>query len=193
MLKIIKDWLIPLFIGVIIALLIETFFGIADVDGHSMDPTLHNAQKLLISKKDKIKRFDVIIFNAKNVDPSDTKNLDYIKRVIGMPGDNLTYKPDGTLMINGKKVQQSFISKSVQTTDTLTMINHTYPNGFTLKQLSDTQHWTRPMATNVIPKGYYFVMGDNRKVSNDGRYWGLVPKNKIMGVTHRTLTLQKIK
>ena len=192
MIRLIKDWIVPLIIGVGIALIVETFFGIAAVDGHSMDPTLHNTQKLIINKKEKIKRFDIVVFNAKNVDPNDTKNLDYIKRIIGLPGDNITYEPNGDLIINGKTIHQTFISKEARTTDTLTLVNHQYPKGFTLKNLSDTQHWTKPLQTNVIPKGYYFVMGDNRKVSNDGRYWGLVPKNKIIGVSHRTLTLQKI-
>lgn len=192
MIKLIKDWIVPLIIGVVIALIVETFFGIAAVDGHSMDPTLHNTQKLIINKKEKIKRFDIVVFNAKNVDPNDTKNLDYIKRIIGLPGDNITYRPNGDLIINGRTIHQTFISKEAKTTDTLTLVNHQYPKGFTLKNLSDTQHWTKPLQTNVIPKGYYFVMGDNRKVSNDGRYWGLVPENKIIGVTHRTLTLHKI-
>lgn len=192
MIKLIKDWIAPLIIGVVIALTVETFFGIAAVVGHSMDPTLHDTQKLIINKKEKINRFDIVVFNAKDVDPNDADNLDYIKRVIGLPGDDITYTPKGDLIINGQTIHQTFISKKAKTTDTLTLVNHQYPNGFTLKELSDTQNWARPLQTNVIPKGYYFVMGDNRKASNDSRYWGLVPKNKIIGVSNRTLTLQKI-
>jgi len=193
MIRFLKDWIIPIIIGSLIAFLIQTFFGIANVNGHSMDPNLQNEERLIIAKKATIKRFDIIVFNAKDVDPNDKDNLSYVKRVIGLPGDKLTYLANGDLKINNKIIKQSFISKKAKTTDTLTLVNADYPNGFDLKTISEQQNWTKPMTSNKIPKGYYFVMGDNRKISNDGRYWGLVPKNKIMGVAKYNLALHKIK
>ena len=191
--KFIKDWVVPILIGTIIAFTIQSFFGIANVNGHSMDPTLKNGEKIILVKKGHIHRFSVIVFNATNVDPTDTTGMNYVKRVIGVPGDEITYQKNGDLKINNKLVKQSFISTEAKTKDTLTLINNNYPNGFDLKTLSIKEHWTTPMTSNKIPNGYYFVMGDNRKVSNDSRYWGLVPKDKILGTTSYSTSFQKIK
>lgn len=65
--------------------------------------------------------------------------------------------------------------------------------GFTLQSLSQKENWPHKMSTNKIPANQYFVMGDNRAVSNDSRYWGLVPFDKIKGVTTWTTSFRSIK
>lgn len=79
-----------------------------------------------------------------------------VKRVIGLPGDRVEYKHD-TLYINGEEIEESFINEKTE--------------NFSLKELG----------YNVIPEGYYFVVGDNRNNSLDSRYIGLIKKDDIEG------------
>lgn len=176
----IKDIIVPILIGLLIAFVVKTYiFSFAKVDGSSMDPNLHTGEYVPILKFEKPHHDSVIVFNASGVDPHAVGQKDfYVKRVIGMPGDKIDYKSNGELFINGKEVSQSFISKDQQQFGTLAPIDMN--DGFNLKQLSAKNKW-QPSQTTV-PKNSYFVMGDNRQVSNDSRYWGFVPASKISGV-----------
>ena len=180
--RFIKSWIIPIGVALIFGLIVKNCFMSATVDGHSMDPTLHDGQFMIVSKKSKIKPLDIIVFNADHVDPKDTTNDIYIKRVIGMPGDNVVYMPNGDLKINDKVIPQTFLTESTRIGDTLSINNTYFKDGFTLEDLSQKANWPTKMTSSVIPKDKYFVMGDNRAISNDSRYWGLVPKSKILGV-----------
>lgn len=180
--RFIKSWIIPIGVALIFGLIVKNCFMSATVDGHSMDPTLHDGQFMIVSKKSKIKPLDIIVFNADHVDPKDTTNDIYIKRVIGMPGDKVVYMPNGDLKINDKVIPQTFLTESTRIGDTLSINNTYFKDGFTLEDLSQKSNWPTKMTSNVIPKDKYFVMGDNRAISNDSRYWGLVPKSKILGV-----------
>lgn len=192
-LRFIKNWILPVLLGLAVAFSVQHYYGVANVSGESMDPTLYDTERLLINRQAKINRFDIIIFNASGIDPENTAGDDYVKRVIGLPGDTLTYNADGTLTINGHNYTQPFIQDSQSVKGTLNMNNgKNYPNGFDLKTLSNAQNWPRKMTSNVIPPNEYFVLGDNRSVSNDSRYWGLVPKDKIIGVTKYTMSFKKL-
>jgi len=70
------------------------------VDGHSMDPTLANNQRVIVLKHTSIERFDIVV--AKEVEDGKTKQI--VKRIIGMPGDTITYQND-KLTVNGKEVK----------------------------------------------------------------------------------------
>lgn len=167
---------------------------IVTVDGDSMLPNYEHNKKLIAVKNKKINRFDVIVFDAEKIDPKYSQSDDskyYLKRVIGLPGDKISYSGTGELYINDKKVVQKFIDTKSQTTDTLDMSGDQHPNGFTLTSLSAEMKWKYQPKNDRIPKNEYFVLGDNRSISNDSRYYGLVPKSAIQGNILNTEASQK--
>lgn len=167
------SWVIPIVIGLIIALLIKQFFfQVVRVDGPSMQPNLQNNERVFCLKQAKIHRGSVVVFDANGVDPQVSTKTDYVKRVIGLPGDTVESK-NGNIYVNGKKINQSYISKSQRDSGT---------GNWTLKSISVQNSWLKNSGATKVPKGEYFVLGDHRSVSNDGRYWGFVPKSKIDGV-----------
>ena len=151
--KILKE-LIPYIIIVVVVVLFRTFIATPiRVDGPSMEDTLKNGDILFLNKLDKkFKRFDIVVIYK--------SNIRLIKRVIGLPGENIEYK-DNELYINGELVEDISL---IRTGD------------FTLHEL---------YGIDKIPEGYYFVMGDNRTISKDSRYYdiGLIKKSEIAGTT----------
>ncbi|WP_175638266.1 signal peptidase I [Metabacillus schmidteae] len=131
------------------------------VEGVSMQPTYEEGRLLSINKLgflfSSLKRFDVVLFH-----PPDSEEI-YIKRIIGLPGDEIHYKDD-QLYVNDKAVNEPFLEKNVG------LIKKT--GSFTLEEITDK---TR------IPKGYIFVIGDNRIQSRDSRHFGLVKIDDIIG------------
>ncbi|MFC6163892.1 signal peptidase I [Lactiplantibacillus dongliensis] len=172
MFKEIMSWVIPIVVGLLVALLIRRFvFTMVRVDGPSMEANLENDERVAVVKTVAIKHLSVIVFNAYRVDPDATsKNVKYVKRVIGMPGDTVSSR-DGQLYVNGKRVNQSFISQFERTQGT---------GDWNLQGLSNKNEWS--IQTTKVPKHSYFVLGDHRSVSNDSRYWGFVPAKKVLGV-----------
>lgn len=172
-LKEILSWIVPIAIGLLAALLIKNYvFQLVRVDGPSMQPNLENNERVLVSKRSTIHRGSVIVFEAQGVDPQVTTSTDYVKRVIALPGDTVSSK-NGVIYVNGKKTDQSYIGTSERTTGT---------GNWNLQSISVENQWQKNQGVTKVPKGEYFVLGDHRSVSNDGRYWGFVPKNKILGV-----------
>ena len=123
-------------------------------------------------------RGDVVVFRFPK-DPS----VDYIKRVVGVPGDHIVYR-DKTLFINGEQIPQLPGGSYIGTGSGLSM------SGASLRQeiLGGVEHdilvvpRQRGVSSDVIvPEGHYFVMGDNRDNSNDSRYWGFVPDQNLVG------------
>lgn len=145
--------------GAIFVVIYAFLFRPYQVNGHSMDPTFQNGEYVLTNlitlRFSPLKRGDIIVFHA----PPE-KDKDYIKRVIGLPGDRIKVQ-DGQVYLNGKKLDQlSFLSSSV------------YTNGGAFLGEGDEV---------VVPEDDYFTMGDNREFSSDSREWGFVPKDKIIG------------
>jgi signal peptidase I len=111
---------------------------------------------------------------------------DYIKRVVGLPGDEVVYR-NKTLYLNGKLVQSDQLGRYIGTGSGRDM------TGAELRreQLGEVQHETLRWANSgfvpmgegqfTVPAGHYFVMGDNRDNSEDSRFWGFVPENKLVG------------
>ncbi|VDG20900.1 signal peptidase I [Lactiplantibacillus mudanjiangensis] len=170
--KNVMSWVLPIIVGLLIAMVIRHFvFSMVRVDGPSMEPNLENNERVAVVKTAKVKRLSVVVFNAYHVDPDATSaNVKYVKRVIGMPGDTVSSK-NGQLYVNGKKISQNFISQYERTQGT---------GNWNLWSLSNKYSWH--VKTTKVPKHDYFVLGDHRSVSNDGRYWGFVPQKKVIGV-----------
>jgi signal peptidase I len=127
-------------------------------------------------------RGDVVVFRYPK-DPS----VDYIKRVVGLPGDRIGYY-NKMLYINGKPVAQVPAGVYVGTGSGVSMSGA----GKRLEQLGDVQHQILVMPRTpgmegeyVVPEKQYFVMGDNRDNSNDSRYWGTVPEQNLVGKAFR--------
>ena len=128
-----------------------------------------------ILKFDGPERGDVVVFRYPR-DPS----LDYIKRIIGLPGDHVAYY-NKVLYINGKPVEREFVGPYKGP-------GQTYANEY-IEKLKGAEHsiLLMPARTNnlqgeyIVPEGMYFVMGDNRDNSNDSRVWGPVPEKNLLG------------
>lgn len=162
------EWTKALFIAFGLALLIRYFlFTPIVVDGKSMKPTLYDGDRMIVNKigykLGEPNRYDIVVFHA-------PEKKDYIKRVIGLPGDHITYKND-QLYINGEPLDEPYL-KSLK--EELNEGEGTLTGDFTLEELTDK---------TIIPEGYVFVMGDNRGYSKDSRAIGLIPMEEIIGNT----------
>lgn len=128
------------------------------------------------------KRGDIVAFRK----PTDVSTY-LIKRVIGIPGDHITYT-NKVLYINGQEIPQQFDKFStdknedaeswqvIQKQENLLGIKHGIYQ-IPSKQNDDFE--------TIVPKGKYFMMGDNRDVSADSRYWGFMPEENIIGKASR--------
>ena len=188
------------FFPVILAVLLLRSFLVEPfrIPSGSMMPTLLVGNFILVNKFDygirlpvlntKIidigepKRGDVVVFRYPK-DPS----VDYIKRVVGLPGDRIGYY-NKILHINGKPVAQVPAGIYVGKGSGVSMSGA----GKRQEQLGDVQHQILVMPRTpgmegeyVVPDNEYFVMGDNRDNSNDSRYWGPVPEQNLVGKAFR--------
>lgn len=165
------SWIIPILVALVLVVLVRTFlFEVVKVSGDSMEPNLVDQERMVVVKPLKLKRLSVIVFDAYGEDPAAAKNTNYVKRVIGLPGDKVVSQ-NGYIYVNNKKINQSFINQNERTTGT---------GDWTLSSLAQKGNWT--YKGNRVPKGHFFVLGDHRSVSEDGRAWGYVSANKVMGV-----------
>lgn len=128
----------------------------------------------------KPKRGDIIVFKK-----PPQNHEDYIKRVIGLPNDRIQMK-EGRLWLNGKPVASRLLGEEALTengkTRVVLRVRETLPNG------KSYITWDSPKLTRYdntpeyrVPKGTYFMMGDNRDNSWDSRGWGPVPEANLIG------------
>lgn len=128
------------------------------VEGSSMEPNFHNNQYIIIDKVSyrfrDIQRGEVVVLH-----PPVDLSQNYIKRIIGLPGETVTVQ-EGEVFINGTKLEEPY--------------------------LGSEQHKTNQFNTTspvVLGPNDYFVMGDNRGHSSDSRDWGKLDKTAIEGRT----------
>ncbi len=103
---------------------------------------------------------------------------DYIKRVIGLPGDQIEYR-NKQLFINGEPVPQKLVGRSADVDGSYTLYQETLGGQQYTTQVHDFR--SAPDGRWTVPAGYYFMVGDNRDNSLDSRYWGFVPEAYIVG------------
>jgi signal peptidase I len=161
------EWTKALLIAVILAAVIRYFlFAPIVVDGLSMMPTLHDQNRMIVNKLSyeigQPNRFEIIVFHA-------PEGKDYIKRVIGLPGDKIEYKND-TLFVNGKAYKEPYLDEYKKQ-----VLDGPLTDPFTLKE---------KIGRDTVPKGELFVMGDNRRFSKDSRHIGTIPMSKVIGKTN---------
>jgi signal peptidase I len=121
-------------------------------------------------------RGDVVVFRF-----PDNPKIDYIKRLIGVPGDVVSWN-DKTLTVNGVELNRNLVGDYVRP-------DQKTPPSIRLKEdllgvshdILVTQERMGPTGSVTVPTGHYFMMGDNRDNSNDGRMWGLVPEGNVVG------------
>lgn len=155
------EWGVAIVIGITVVILVRSFIAINyEVVGKSMMPTLYDGDKVFISKISKINRMDVIIFH------SDQKE-DYVKRVIGLPGDTIKYEND-VLYVNDKKIEERFLYNypAYQNPE------ENFTEDFDLEELT---------GSSKVPPNKLFVLGDNRISSLDSRYFQFIDKKSVIG------------
>jgi signal peptidase I len=178
--------------------LVEPF----QIPSGSMKPTLEVGDFILVNKfaygirlpvldtkiieVDDPQRGDVMVFRY----PSDP-NINYIKRVVGLAGDQIRYSSDKRLFVNGQPVAQQLLGEEPGSLGSVALYEERL--GATEHQIRKemTRYRAEPGREWVVPQGHYFMMGDNRDNSNDSRYWndpaipkplmGMVPDQNIVG------------
>jgi len=152
----IREWIETIVVALVLALIIRAFIiQVFYIPSGSMEPTLKIRDRIIVNKFiyrfREPERFDIVVFRYPGRKPGEPKR-DFIKRVIGLPGEKLVIK-EGIIYINGKAIKE------------VHPMNRDYSN-------------YGPIS---IPADNYFVMGDNRPNSADSRVWGFVPEENIAG------------
>ena len=140
----------------IVFLIIRAFvLNLTEVQGRSMQPTLNDGEQIIVWQLFyRPGLFDVIVLEY-------TEGIYHVKRILGTPGDRVDYI-DGEMFINGELIDEPYIYDGPST------------RGFVLEQLC-------PDECEVIPEGYFLVLGDYREWSGDSRNYGLVHRSQIVG------------
>jgi signal peptidase I len=208
------DWTAGLFPVIIIVFLLRSFlFEPFKIPSGSMIPTLWVGDLILVNKFTYGVRLPVInqkIIEVNNPQRGDVMvfryppkpNLDYIKRVIGVPGDEVSYL-NKKLMINGKLLSKDaqpdfFDEDSMHYSKQFEEVVMSDKGEIKHKLLNDDDRpafipgaddfpnkqnclYSAEGVVCKVPEGHYFMMGDNRDNSQDSRYWGFVPEKNIVG------------
>ncbi|HAI97501.1 MAG: signal peptidase I [Cycloclasticus sp.] len=179
-----------LFVLVLRSFIVEPF----RIPSSSMMPTLLIGDFILVNKfsygvrlpvlntkiidVDKPERGDIMVFRYPK-DPS----LDYIKRVVALPGDKVGYF-DKHIYINGERITQTPLGlyegfgQGKNMTNALRQREVLGSHEYDILVMQERPSVEGEM---IVPEGHYFLMGDNRDNSNDSRYWGTVPEENIVG------------
>ncbi|MBC7939925.1 MAG: signal peptidase I [Chitinophagaceae bacterium] len=205
------DWTAGLFPVILVVFLLRSFlFEPFKIPSGSMIPTLLVGDLILVNKfhygvrlpvinkkileNNAVQRGDVMVFRYP-VDP----RQDYIKRVVGIPGDEVSYV-NQKLSINGQPVattplgdfyDEDSLRYSPQFSEKLGAVEHRiladprrpayFGNGIKTFPMAANCRYSSEGVTCKVPAGHYFMMGDNRDNSQDSRFWGFVPDENIVG------------
>lgn len=202
-----SSWIIEecrsLFPVFLLVLILRSFvFELYRIPSGSLKPTLINGDLIAVSKFDyalrlplintsifkigKPKTGDIVVFHW----PVDPSHYDLIKRVIGVPGDHISYI-NKKIYLNGKEIPQKFIGTATDNNGS----GPSWPVDIYQEDLAGTTHKIYLIPSQkafnlkdiVVPPHMYFMMGDNRDNSEDSRYWGFVPEKDIVGKAVRVI------
>jgi signal peptidase I len=147
-------WVKTLTSAAVYATLIVTFgFQVARVEGQSMAPTLHDQDRLIVNKLAYLLDAPQVGDVVMLIYPV-SPDKSFVKRIVAEPLDTVRIV-EGKVFVNDQMLPDDFIPEEYRGSD------------------------DKP--TEVVPEGYYFVMGDHRNNSSDSRHWGFVPKKYILG------------
>lgn len=156
-------------------LIFSILFSLGRMDGYSMIATLNNRDVVAVSRWKKINRFDLVYMKP----PKDGGQDKSVRRVIGVSGDEISFKND-ELFINGEGKGESYLNLKKKSMGSMVLTDD-----FSLKDVTGEVK---------VPDGYYFVLGDNRKSATDSRYYGFVKTKDIIGkVEMRLFPMSKFK
>ena len=147
---------------------VRIFFQPYEVDGASMAPAITNGERLFVNRSayahidlpalgdiypfSEPQRGDIVVLDS----PRTSRDASYIKRIIGLPGETVTYT-DGIVMINGEPLVEDYIEGAI------------------------TECHGSRYCSITVPPGQVYVLGDNRTDSEDSRFFGPVPMQDIVG------------
>jgi signal peptidase I len=145
----VREIIETLLLTLLIFWVVNTMTGRFRIEGQSMEPTLHEGEYVLVNKLayylGEPERGDIIVMHH-------SAERDFIKRIIGLPGDQVVINDNHDVLINGVKLNEPYLNGPPPTTGS----------------------WT-------VPEGSFFVMGDNRPNSSDSRSWGFLEGDQIAG------------
>jgi len=131
-------------------------YSSVEVIGRSMAPTLHPGDWRLVNRWRHrllgVERGDLVVLREPRTSTA------VVKRIIGLPGDTVQFRPDG-VYVNHRKLEEPYLSRNTYT-------------------------WSQKMNSSwlSVGDGHYFVMGDNRLFSIDSRWYGPVPQHDLVGI-----------
>ncbi|MGM0219255.1 signal peptidase I [Enterococcus sp. AZ126] len=166
-----KNWLSESLFFLLIAVIILFFWGFKThrVSGESMKPTFETNDRIIVKKNTLPKRYEIVTF-----DPEIPGDPSYVKRVIGVPGDQI-WTDSHAIYIrpsNATPWKQEEVSE---------MVTSMLPDS-TLKIITSDEVALNLKGIATIPKGNYFVLGDNRAASKDSRKLGLIKEKQVEGI-----------
>lgn len=151
--RVMKEWILPFAIEILVVLLLIKFvFFFATVPTGSMIPTINKGDWIFTTRmyqpEKHVKRGDILVFR------SDELDMTLIKRVVGLPGESVEVKSDGSVYIDGEKLDEPYVKNPSDKTGVF-----------------------------QVPEGCYLFFGDNRAGSFDAREWEnpYIPADKIIG------------
>ncbi len=139
------------FVAFALALTLKSYVAEAyEIKGRSMWPNFKTGQRVIVAKAFyQVQRGDVVVFAS-----TEDANKDLIKRVVGLPGDQIEWR-DGQLLVNGEPLEEAYV-----------------------------EHSARPYELSPdekVPPGKFYVLGDNRPDSHDSRYFHSIPEGNLKG------------
>lgn len=177
-LKEVVDWIMVIVVAFVAAFLIRKFlFTMVLVDGHSMDYTLADGDRLCVIKLNyEPDNGDIVVF-----DPYGDDSRPYIKRVIALSGQTVFVDGDGTVFVDGTALSEDYTGSV--SNHGISFAADAAGNPVPSDEPDLVYQWITPTKDNPykVPDDYIFVMGDNRANSRDSRDIGPVNKKDIVG------------